>query len=139
MIADTIPLSDKTNEERGFPADSYYIVTFEDGSVRDERQTNWSSFSEIGEVKYFGKKKQVSVSKFRIAKIEVFHEHLHTVVEIPKNCEVYQAFSSEVSFFATGEKHSNLNGRIVGIIKEGEVIEERFLNAREGQVFGIKL
>ena len=138
-IATKIPFSGQTNAERGLPDDSYYIVTFEDGSTRNEKNTNWSAFSEVREVEYFGHKKQVALSKFRIAKIEVFHGELHTELEVPAGCRVYQAMYSESVFVPNGNRLDTLNGRGVGIVKNGTVIEERFLNARQHEVNGIRL
>lgn len=139
MIADTIPIETKSNEERGFPTHSHFIVEFIDGSIRDERDTNWSSFAEVEEVDYFGIKKQVSLATLSIKTIQVFHEEMETKIEVPEDCRVYQAFYSEVSFVPTGKRTDTLNGRAVGLVRDGKVIEERFLNARQGEVMGIRL
>lgn len=138
-IASQIPYAGKTNEERGFPTDSYYIVTFADGSKRDERDTNWSEFSEVRTVEYFGGKKQISVSKLPIMHIEIFHADMHTELDVPADCEIYNAFYTEIGFLPDGRTQAHLNGRCVGLVKNRCVIEERFLNAREGRIFGMKL
>jgi hypothetical protein len=128
----------KTLEERGIPKDSYFNATFHDGSIADERLHNWSSFSEKKVVNYLGNKKSVVVSKEKIKHIKICHGNQSTELDIPDGCEVYQAIRAQTFFISGGKSKNTVMGRVVGLIKNGEVIEERVLNGVEGIIQGWK-
>lgn len=117
---------------------SNFEVNFHDSSSVNEKTHSWEDFSEQKTVKYFGGEKQVKVSKHEVSKITISHNGISATLDIPKGCEVYQAIRSETIFFPNGQKKDTILGRCVGIVKDGEVIEERFVNALERQVFGLK-
>lgn len=119
----------------GLPDSCYFVAILENGDVIHERDTAWSSISKYKTVKYFGMKKEVLASKLPIRHLEIHHEGLEVLMDIPPGCQVYCAFRSQMSLTAT---HKKLLGRCVGIIRNGEVIEERFLNGSEQQVLGMR-
>ncbi len=128
----------KTLEERGLHSTSYFSVLFKDGTTRTEHDTNWSEMSEVVAVKYFGGIKTVLLATVPIHKISVLHGKMHTEIEVPKDCRVYQAIRSESSLGMDGKATHRIVGRVVGLVKNGEVIEERFLDGNEGGVRGLK-
>lgn len=137
MIADNIQ---KTKRDEGNLHDSsYFELQFTDGSLITEKDVNWSDVSEQKTVTLLGKNKLAYICKYPVDFIRVTHDGLVSEVDIPDDCEVYQAFKSE-ALFAGGVKISDLIlGRIIGIVKDGIVIEERFLDGRGNQIIGFKL
>lgn len=125
-----------TLEERGRPKDSYFHIVFHEGTERKEHDTNWSDFSENKKVDYMGGKKSVNISKYKIKHIKMFHGLLKTEMDVPDDCEVYQAVRAETIFIPNGNKIVKIHGRVVGLIKNNEVQEERFLNGTENVVLG---
>lgn len=139
MIADTIKKTDDFLASRGLSDDSYFEIEFEDGSSVREHEVNWSDISEQVRVEYFGNKKTVMLCTFPVKKITLNHGELQESVEIPEGCRGYQAVRGVTAVQTNGSGSSEVAGRIVGIVKDGVVIEERFLNGLEGRVFGTKL
>lgn len=125
--------------ERGLHEDSYFHVHFDDGSDRKEHDLNWSDFSEKVLVDFFGSQKVVSLAKQPIKKLIINHGELTTELHLEKGEQVYQAITSQSSYMTNGETLNRIIGRIVGKVKDGKVIEERFLDGRTGEVTGIKL
>lgn len=83
-------------------------------------------------------KKVVHVCKHSVKKISVTHEGLSTFIDVPHGCEVYQSIRAETVFLPTGEKVDQILGRIIGIVKDGEVIEEHFINGLNKKIEGLK-
>lgn len=137
MISDSIK---RVERETGSLHDtSYFEVDFNDGSTISEKDVNWSDISEEATVATRGGAKVVMQSKLPVSKFRLFHNSLSTEIDIPEDCKVYQAFKSEALFMSTGEKMSDrIIGRVVGVIKDGEIIEERYLDALGNQVIGYK-
>ncbi len=138
MITEQIPKTEKSIEERGVPKDSYFSIVFADDSFTNELEVNWSSFCEQKEVKYLNNKKTVNVSKHPVKSISCYHEGLQTKIEVPEGCEAYQAILSETVIIPNVQRSDRILGRIIGIIKDGEVIEEHFLNSIEYRIQGFK-
>jgi len=138
-IADQIRLEPLSMDGRGLPPHSYFEVTFADGSKRPEHNTNWSDISEPMVVEYFGKKKQIMACKFPVKQIKVFHDGMEAVMEVPEGCSVYQAIRARAEFIPGRERVDSISGRCVGVVKDGVVIEERFINQRQHEVMGMRL
>lgn len=136
-FADRVPRETASNPS--VPADSFFEVTFADGSTRNEVDTAWSKMAEDRMVGYFGMKKQIRASRFPVKRIRVKHEALEATIEIPEGCEVYQAFRSELSIQPDGRTRGQILGRVVGIVRDGEVIEERFLSALGQEILGMRV
>ena len=134
---DTIARTGKTLEERGLPADSFFEVWFRDGSHATEIEIAWSSISEERRVRYFEGTKTVFVSTRPVARIRMRHGDLVADCDVPEGCEAYQSVRSE-TILMNGKTEHRVVGRSIGIVKDGEVIEEQFLNGVEGGVFGTK-
>ena len=128
----------KTLRERGIPDDSYFKLTYPDGTTVDEYEANWSDLSEKKVVGYFDNTKMVSVSQKPVSKIEMFHEGLHSEITVPMGGEVYQAIRSTTMFYGNGKRTDRVIGRIMGVVQDGEVVEEHMLNGMTGQVEGLK-
>ena len=138
MITDAIKKTEQTLEERGLQPDSYYHIVFSDGSEITEKESNWSDFSTLKRVSYKGMKKSVMSSNHPIKTIPIFHGELSTKVDVSEGQEVYQAIRSETLFMPNGSKQSRIIGRVVGIIRDGEVIEERFINGMHNSILGFR-
>lgn len=118
--------------------DSFFTLHFKDDSSVCETETNWSEMGETKVCGYFGGEKRVCVCKHPVKEIHVKHGNLEHTLEVPDGCEVYQANRSETTFLQNGEKKMRTVGRVIGLVKDGEVIEEYFLNGIEGVVHGMK-
>ena len=127
----------KNNSDTANLLDNYWIITLEDGKTLREQDYSWSSFSELKSVKYRGGNKTVYVSKLKIGKIEIIFNYMATLIEVPSDCEVYQA-SRQETVYQNGTTKTKCIGRIVGLIKDNEVIEERFLDGRLNEIIGFK-
>jgi len=128
----------RTLTERGLHEHTYFTAHFEDGSTRSEHDLNWSDVSELIQVLYFGGVKTVMANTHPIKKLNIKHNNLETEIEVPKGCRVYQAVRAQTTFFGN-ENNSSIIGRVVGLVKDGVVIEERFVDGRLGIVQGMKL
>lgn len=135
MISDTIKTAGKTLEERGIPDNSFFVVEFDDGSVVSERDINWSSISSQQRVQYFGGIKTVMICTLPVKRIVVSHGELLADLVVPEGCSVFQAIRSE-TVILDEKKTNRIIGRVVGLVKDGEVIEEQFLNEVEQTVVG---
>ena len=137
MIADNIQRTEKTLEERGLPADSFFEAEFDDGSVVTEKDVNWSSMSAEVRVGYFGETKTVFLCTLPVATLWVHHGDLRTHVNVLPGGQAYQQVRSE-AVLLDGKKQIRVVGRVVGVVKDGEVIEEQFINDTEHEVFGTR-
>lgn len=114
-----------------------YTVFFRDGTVKQDTQMSWSAISTEKEVEYFGGKKRV-IALAGLKKLIMRYEEIEAIVDVPEDCEVYQAYRSRMDFMNNGQMGGQVIGVCVGIVKNGEVIEERFLNGLEGRQYGIR-
>lgn len=138
MIKDQIPPTDKTLQERGLPEHSFFEAFFADDSFVNEEQVNWSSFAEEQMVERFGQKQLCLVSKYPIKCIRITLNGLEaSLADIPAGVGVFQFMQSE-RLLAQGVDKTQLIGRGIGLIKDGKVIEEKFINAIEHRVTGAK-
>lgn len=140
---DTMIKTIHTLQQRGIPEDSYFTICLSDDvsneiNTHTEHDTNWSENSEQKVVEYFGVTKRVALFNHKIQKIHVQHGTLSHDLEIPDDCQVYQAIRSETTFYPTGEKRDRIIGRVVGLVKNDKVIEEYFLNGIENEIRGMK-
>lgn len=137
-IALQIPQVNQTLPERGIPEHSWYEIEFQDGSIVTEKNTNWSLISEKKTVAYFGNQKVVHLCKFPVKRIEAFHDGLHSAIDVPEGCEAYQAVRGETLIVPNLHRIDKVIGRIIGVVKGGEVIQEHFLNGHSYNVEGLK-
>lgn len=133
-----IAKTSQTMEERGLPPDSYFEVTFADGSVANEKDTNWSSISEKVEVEYFGVRKTVHLCRFPVKYIEAWYEGLHASIEVPEGSRAYQSIRGETTIVPNVQRIDRTVGRFIGVVKDGEVVEEQFLDGVQFEVRGMK-
>lgn len=138
MIAKTIEKTTQTLNERGIPNGSFWTVVFEDGSRLTENNSNWSTFSEKKIVNFLGQKKMVNICKFKVKTLECCHEGLQAYLSVPEDCQVYQAIRSEALILPNVMRRDSIVGRIIGIVKGDEVIQEYYLNSLEYKVEGFK-
>jgi hypothetical protein len=128
----------RTLEERGLK-DSCFECVFLDDSKISEEDYNWHDMSEEKEVKFGDITKKVRVCKYPIKKITMNHKNLKTTITVPKDCQVYQSIVAEMTFLPNGQKENRILGRLVGIVKDDKVIEERFLGSDFNEVMGVRL
>ncbi len=128
----------KSLKDRGLPNNSFFSLQFTDKSSCSEHDTSWIGMSERREVDYFGSKKIVHVCSHNVKKISVSHEEMNISINVPTGCEVYQSVRAETVFLHNGQKEYRIVGRIIGLVKDGEVIEEQFINGLQREVTGLK-
>lgn len=128
----------KSLGDRGLPDHSHFELHIGD-DVAKEHTTNWSDLSELREVTKAGQPFSAHVCRHNATSITVYHSGLETTIDIPEGYEVYQAVQSTFAFLSGGKSSNVITGRIVGLIKDGEVVEERFLSEAENRVIGFKL
>jgi hypothetical protein len=138
MIIDILKKESKSLRERGIYTNSFFHVIFEDGSEAKEYEYNWSAMSEEVAIKHMGKMKMTMLSIHPIKKINISCGLLSTSLNIEKGDRVYQAIRSTLSLDGSGNQVSKNIGRIVGIVRNGVMIEEQFLNTEANQIYGIR-
>lgn len=139
MIADNIIKTDKTLEQRGLPADCYFEVVFADGSTVSEKEFIWSSFSTPTVIKCGLYNRTYYICNFPIKTIRIFMQGMETKIEnIPEDVQIYQYIRAE-KLLAKGIDKETLIGRGIGIIKNGAIVEERFISALENVVQGMRI
>jgi hypothetical protein len=138
MISETIKKSERPIEERGVPKDSYFSIVFADESEISEKEISWSSICEQKEVNSLNGKKVVNISKHPVKLIKCYHEGMEAQIEVPEGCEAYQAIRSETVIIPSVQRNDRILGRVIGIVKDGEIIEEHFLNSVEFRVQGFR-
>lgn len=129
---------EKVTRDNDFHDDSYFEVTFDDGSVRDERDLNWSAISTLRTVSYKDSNRAVFECTEKVKHIKIVHNELSTEFDIPDDCTLFQSVHSTAVYSPGGGSAHRVVGRYVGLIKNDRIIEERFLNDVEGIVSGFK-
>lgn len=135
MIADNF---EKVERDSSFHDDSYFEVIFEDGSIRTEKDLNWSQISEQKVVGYKNGNRAVFLSVPKIKTIKIIHGELSTEIEVPEDCRVFQSVHGNSTYIPGMQTIHSTVGRFVGLVKDDRIIEERFLNAVEGNVIGFR-
>ena len=136
MISDQIT---KVARETGSLHDtSFFTLTFTDDSTVTEKDVNWSDVSEELDVDMGGVRKTVYVCKFPVKHIRIDHADLVAEVDVPDGCQVYQAFRSRTTLSSDGQSADTIVGRAVGIVENGVVTEERYIDVLGAQVLGFK-
>jgi hypothetical protein len=132
-----IPKTIRSLKERGLSDDSFFRLVFADGSECTEHDTNWSAISEQRMVTIGGVKKMAMVCTLPVTRIEANHAGLRSFIDVPEGGEVYQSVQS-TTLIRDNKYVSQHLGRILGIIKDGQVIEEHFLDGILNEVRGAK-
>jgi len=138
-ISETIKKTNLTLEARGINRNSFFTVNFNDMSSITEKETNWSDISEEREVDYFGENRIVKICKYHVKKIEIDHGDKHIEIILKEGEGAFQMMRSMTSFNSIGGKKEILIGRVIGVVKEGIVTEERVINDRSGEIFSLKI
>ncbi len=128
----------KVTKEELSPETSYFRVVFADGLELTEREAKWSSLAERRVVGYFGSEKVILAATGAVKRIEAYHEGLVAGIDVPVGCSAYQAIRSEAVIVPGVHRKDRIIGRLIGIVKDGEVIEELFLNALQFKVEGVR-
>lgn len=136
MISDNIKKERRGLQRRGLHSDSYFHAIFSDGSYALETNTNWSDISKEMLVDCMGTPKIVYVCTLPISSLIISHGNLQTRMDINPGEFVYQSIRSRVSVAGDGESRNEIAGRVVGKVKNGIVIEERFLDGHTGEILG---
>lgn len=136
--ANTIERTTLSLKERGLPEDSYFEVVFADDTKISEHEVNWSSISARRVVDVMNGKKGVMVCVFPVKRISACLGDLEASIDVPEGNEAYQATRSEAVVIPGYGRQDRVVGRIIGILKGDVVVEEKFLNAIEYRVQGIR-
>jgi hypothetical protein len=113
----------------------HFEITLRDGSVLNE---NWSEISDKKLVKYGDSNKVVYLCNKDAKSITITSNDLSTTVDIPGGQGVYFAKKGQTIFLAGGNKNQSFIGLVVGLVKDGVVIEERFINNQTKEIVGFK-
>jgi hypothetical protein len=119
--------------------DSYFLMELESGETVDEREYSWKEFSEEKLVRYGDSMKTVRLCTLPAIKLTQKHNELTTEIDIPKDCQIYQSIKSQTKFTIDHSTNTSIIGRYVGIVKDGIVIEERFLDGIINEISGFKI
>jgi hypothetical protein len=128
----------KTLQERGLPVGSHFEITLSDGSRIDEENISWATISDKTTVKYFGEYKVAHLCNLPVTRIEVWHEGLYASLDVPDGSRAYQSIRSDTLIIPGVKRSDRVIGRLIGLVKDGEVIEELFLNGIQYEVQGMK-
>ena len=110
-----------------------FTILLKDGSSL--KNCDWGSISTQKRVKYQDGFKTIFSCNLNVLKIKIELGELETEIEVPDDYEVYQAIRGQTTFL-NGESDKQILGRVVGLVKDGEVVEERFLNLPENIISG---
>jgi hypothetical protein len=109
-----------------------FELTIKGGKIIND---NWSDISEQKLVKYNDSNKTVYVCNLEVEKITIKLEDLETTIKIPEGYEVYFAKRAQIT---SNQREEVLVGLIAGLIKDGEVVEERFINNIAHEIMGFR-
>lgn len=118
--------------------DSFFHVKLKGGDELHEKFSNWQDVSENKRVGYMGGTKTVFLCKHDIETIHVEHEGQKVDINVPAGHSVYQAVRSETLFTPGIGKTDRVIGRVVGLVKDGEIVEEYFINGIQRSVLGFR-
>ncbi len=112
-----------------------FTLLLRNGTVINNAE--WVDISEQKRVIYQDGTKTVNICKYDVQSIIIKHGELQTNVDIPAEYQCYYAIRAQKTLIMAEDRDAIL-GRVVGLVKGDEVVEERFLNAYEGHVQGWK-
>lgn len=113
-----------------------YKLFLKDGSIIDSTvKDDWKSISEEARVSYFNGFKTVYLCTLPVVKIKIQRGELETEIDVPEDCRVYRAIRAGTTF-SNGARKEEIYGQCAGLVKDGEVVEERLINAYEGIIQG---
>ncbi len=131
---DNIKKEHRSLKERGLHNNTFFEAHFHDGSTRREHDTNWSDMSELVEVTKDGKPYSVYAATVPIHTLVITHNELSIKLPVPEGTRPYQAIVA-ISLFSSSQENT-IVGRVAGLIKDGEVIEEQVINTNTGMIEG---
>lgn len=117
---------------------SFYKIYFEDGSSADSEKISWYNCAEKIKVKRGNRYKLVYASTAPIKSILVHHNNLEKKLDVPEGHRVFQAICARTNFVGNSTTNEIL-GRIVGLIKGNEVVEEYNLSSESDSILGFKI
>ena len=118
---------------------NYFEITLPDDSVINERDCSWEELSSDVLIDFLGHQKVVQLAWYPFKKIVIHHGELETELYPNKDEKVYQGYKSVVQRKKDDTLEEHVVGRIVGLVRDGRVTEERFLNELSGIVEGVKI
>ncbi len=137
-MADQCKKETASLHDRGLHDQTFFHVVFEDGSDRKEHDLNWSEISVEQVVNHFGHQKIARVSNVPVKSVTISHNGMTATLSPKKGEKIYQAVRSITSFKADGTPVNFVIGRVVGRVKDGEVVEELFIDGRTNETFGLR-
>ena len=135
----SIPKAELTLEERGLPDNSFFEANLKSGAVHSEVDTNWSDMSEEVEVELNGEMKKVRTCSHDIKTLTVTHGDLSVTVNAKPGEKLYQYIRAQTTFFPGGSSVDEMIGRAVGKVKDGKIIEEKYIDVRTNEILGFKI
>jgi hypothetical protein len=115
-----------------------FSLVLTDGSIVDNATTSWTAISERASVSYFSGSKTVMLCTLPVKRVTVSQAGLTQQLDVPEGYRVYQAIRSNMDF-NQGSTKSHIIGRCVGLVLDGVVRQEMFLNVPEHEIYGMKL
>lgn len=117
--------------------DSYYQVTFPDGTIVDSNNMSWQFCSTKKTVQKYGRFKLVYANKIPIKSVLIHHQGIEKSLEVPEGYNIFQSITME-TIFSNGNIKEIMTGRTVGLIKNDIITEEYFINGDLREVIGFK-
>ncbi len=120
---------------------SFIQIAMKDGktfhSHHHPNEASWHRHAHKMRVRRGDQYKTVYASHTNIKSITVHHEGVEKTIDIPPGCLVFQSIVAQTT--ASGKDYrTKVLGRIAGIIKGDEVIEEYFLDGESRNILGYK-
>ncbi len=120
---------------------SFHEIEFKNGkkchSQTQPMQASWMRNAVKMRVKRGNQYKTVFASYVPIKCLTVHHNGLKHAMNVPEGCQVFQSIVAQSQFDGKNRTDTVL-GRIVGIIKNNEVLEEYFLDGVSHNIVGFK-
>ena len=108
-----------------------------DGTILHSDRASWLNYALKTTARHDGRSKTVYASGPSVKSLRVVHHGLEKTIESAPDMQVFQSISARTTF--TQDKDTQeIIGRVIGIIKEGVVTEEYFLNGELNEIIGFK-
>ena len=119
------------------PDGGEFEITFSDGGIANEKDYSWNDIADYEVVDYMGQQRMVKLSKYPIKTIIIRYIDSETTLQIEDGDRVYTSIRSIATHGMDTTKNHKVLGRVVGIVRDGKIIEERFCDGTN--VLGVNI
>lgn len=116
-----------------------YTIKLRDGKILNSDKVSWHDYSKMMEIETPKGRKTAFVSNPEVELLKIRINDLEKEVKVLEGKSVYYSIVAENVFSSINpESKTNILGVTIGIVENGRVVEEYFLDNSQGQVIGYK-